>query len=215
MIFGTSLKFLSYSGELINDFCLHNSSSLVEACIYLLGRDNRPREVAYRVNKLLRGISNVNDLILSSKAVEVLDYAEELFVHLPMFNSLTSLEVDLWLMDFNCRAFLSIFQDFPCLESLLFSEGIGISTSFGKGDWILDPVPPCFLSHLTSIEVHKFYGNEQQLCVIKILLKNARVLDRMVLSCYGDFPGGLENQKKVHEQLIILPRASMSSIVLS
>uniref|UniRef100_A0A5B6Z4A4 F-box domain-containing protein n=1 Tax=Davidia involucrata TaxID=16924 RepID=A0A5B6Z4A4_DAVIN len=211
-IFGTSLKFFSYSGEFMNDFCLYSSSSLVDACIYTEAEE--PREVAYHVNKLIRELSGVKKLTLSSVAVEALSCAEELFAHLPMFNTLTHLELVSVGTFLNCEGLLKILQNSSRLESLIFAEGIWLSSYFENDSQILDPVPSCFLSHLKSIEVWEFCGTEEELNLVKILLKNATVLDRMVISCGTYFQGALE-KKKAHEQLLMLPRGSTSSIIFS
>uniref|UniRef100_A0A5B6Z188 F-box domain-containing protein n=1 Tax=Davidia involucrata TaxID=16924 RepID=A0A5B6Z188_DAVIN len=173
MIFGTSLKFFSYSGAFMNDFCLYSSSSLVDACIYIYTEAEEPREVAYHVNKLIRELSGVKKLTLSSVAVEALSCAEELFAHLPMFNTLTHLELVSEEMDFNCEGLLKILQNCSRLESLIFAEGIFLSGYDENDSQIFNPVPSCFLSHLKSIEVQEFFGTEEELNLVKILLKNA------------------------------------------
>lgn len=49
-----SLKSFSYTGELVNNYCLYNTS--VALCW-----ERRPAEVAYYANKLLRAVFNVKD----------------------------------------------------------------------------------------------------------------------------------------------------------
>jgi hypothetical protein len=66
-------------------------------------------------------------------------------------------------------------------------------------------MPSCFLSHLKRIKVGS-YDEENDLYVIKILLKNAIVLDKMVIS----FEENLEMQDALHKQLIKLPRGSQN-----
>jgi hypothetical protein len=70
MIFGVSLKKFHYSGLLSSEYCLYESLSLEKACIYLETK-NTSEQIAHRVYKLLSGLSNVEVLGLSSKAVKV------------------------------------------------------------------------------------------------------------------------------------------------
>ena len=69
-------------------------------------------------------------------------------------------------------------------------------------------MPPCFLSQLNCIKVYDYGGDEEELSAVKILLKNAVVLEELVISCPQHFAKDLERQKKVHEQLLKLPRGS-------
>ncbi|KAK9267800.1 hypothetical protein L1049_010236 [Liquidambar formosana] len=130
-----------------------------------------------------------------------------------MFNNLTDLQLILRSIHFDCKALHKILQNSPRLESLVFDEGVRLSTSFVKDDRLLDPVPPCFLSHLKCIKVYNFDGNKDQLYVMKILLKNATVLDKMVITSRVHV-GRLGLKKKVRKQLLKLPRGSMSCTVV-
>ena len=72
VIFGTSLESFSFNGELINDYCLYNSSSIVKASLEVFERvelDNH--QDAHRVFKLLSGLTSVENLKLSSGIVDV------------------------------------------------------------------------------------------------------------------------------------------------
>ena len=85
---------------------------------------------------------------------------------------------------------------------------ISLSSDYERNDRILDPVPPCFLSQLNCIKVYNYTGDKEELSAVKILLKNAVVLDKMIITCSHHFAKDLENLKKVHEQLLKLPRGS-------
>ncbi|KAK9267356.1 hypothetical protein L1049_009781 [Liquidambar formosana] len=145
----------------------------------------------------------------------LLDEVEEFFTVLPVFRNLTYLQLTAVPMCFDFKALLNILQKSPCLETLIFHEGVEVSSFCVKDDdGILDPVPSCFLSHLKRIEVYNFDGNEEQLYVIKILLKNATVLEKMVITSWVHRSGS-GMRKKVRKQLLSLPRGSAScSVVL-
>ena len=72
VIFGTSLQSFSFSGELINEYCLYNSSSIVDASIKVCKRDEEDCYLdAHRVFKILSGLKNVEKLTLFVDTVEV------------------------------------------------------------------------------------------------------------------------------------------------
>ena len=72
VIFGTSLKSFSFDGQLINDYCFYNPSSIVDASIQFLKRDAEYNFLdAHRVFKLLSGLGNVEKLTLDVDALEV------------------------------------------------------------------------------------------------------------------------------------------------
>jgi hypothetical protein len=71
-------------------------------------------------------------------------------------------------------------------------------------------VPPCFLSHLKCVEVAEYCGGEKELSAVKILLENAIVLDKIVITCPMLFPMPLESQEKVCKQLTELRERSQN-----
>ena len=80
-------------------------------------------------------------------------------------------------------------------------QGIDLSVNCKNADGILDPVPPCFLSHLRCIKV--CYAEVQdQLPAIKNLLKNAVALDKIVIYSVNHFARDFE------KQLVEFPRGS-------
>ena len=84
----------------------------------------------------------------------------------------------------------------------------GIYSNCENDDGILDPVPPCFLSHLKCVKVCNYIGSGKQPSAMKILLKNAVVLDKMVLSYSNRFAQDFLKRRKATEQLLEFPRGS-------
>ncbi|KAL4628450.1 hypothetical protein ACB092_05G239100 [Castanea dentata] len=211
MISGVSLNYFRYCGEFYNEYHVHNSPSLVEASVLASWYNERKRQIAHRMYMLLTGFSGVKELTLVFCAVELLTYAVEvveLLPHMPIFNNLEYLALEEWSVNLDSVALLKILQNSPRLKTMEFSEGISLSSDYERNDRILDPVPPCFLSQLNCIKVYDYEGDEEELSAVKILLKNAVVLEELVISCSHHFAKDLEKQKKVHEQLLKLPRGS-------
>uniref|UniRef100_A0A7N2KQJ4 F-box domain-containing protein n=1 Tax=Quercus lobata TaxID=97700 RepID=A0A7N2KQJ4_QUELO len=198
MISGVSLNYFHYVGEFYNEYHVHNSPSLVEASVLASWYNERKRQIAHHMYMLLTGFSSVKKLKLSNCAVEVLTYAVEvveLLPHLPIFNNLEYLALEEWSVNLDSVALLKILQKSPRLKTMVFSEGISLSSDYERNDRILDPVPPCFLSQLNCIEVYDYEGDEKELSAVKILLKNAVVLEELVISC------SQQNQKKLSSKL--------------
>ncbi|XP_059436993.1 F-box/FBD/LRR-repeat protein At5g56420-like [Corylus avellana] len=205
MVFGDSLQQIYYSGFLLRDYCLSKSFSLEEAEIHIF-RHKTSKKIAYRMHKLLIGISNAKFLTLICDIVEYLKCSAELLLHMPIFNNLISLTWDWNQADLDSVAILKILQKSPCLKILTFISGITLSSDHEKDDWILEPMPPCFLSHLKRIEVGSYDGDEEELYALKILLKNAAVLDEIIITCSEHFAGNLEKLENFYKQLIEFPR---------
>lgn len=81
-------------------------------------------------------------------------------------------------------------------------QGIDLSVNCKNADAILDPVPPCFLSHLRCIKVYCCAEVQNQLPAIKNLLKNAVALDKIVISSDYHFA------RDFKKQLVEFPRGS-------
>ncbi|XP_023898990.2 F-box/LRR-repeat protein At3g59200 isoform X2 [Quercus suber] len=122
MIFGPGLKTFTYHGPLCNDYCLYNSCSLERVVIDVCDPGKTARQVAYRMYRLLSGLSTVKKLQLSSGAVEVLNSAAELLPHVPMFNNVMHLEFDDGPTYLDRVALSKILGKFPCLNTLEFPE---------------------------------------------------------------------------------------------
>ncbi|KAF3956377.1 hypothetical protein CMV_018491 [Castanea mollissima] len=179
-------------------------------------KGKRHREVSYRVHKLLRGFSLVKELAITPYIIEGLSYAEELLAHLPVFCNLTCLKFIGEPMNFASGALGNVIQKLPCVNSLIFNVEIFLSPYCEEGEWRLDPVAPCFSTHLKSITIREFGGTKGELHVVTFLLESALILERLVISCSLDkFSGGVGRQKEVHDQLMLSRRSRTCAIEFS
>ncbi|GMY36939.1 F-box protein At4g22280-like isoform X1 [Fagus crenata] len=208
IIFGMSLKSFVYEGRLKNDYCLCNTSSLVDACILV---DERHLASAYHANKLIKELSNVESLVLTPQTVEALSYREEFLAQLPKFLNLTHLELCVDFADMASGALMKVFQNSPCLTSLEFNGGIELT----REDWTLDPVPPCFLTHLKTIKIVDFLGTGEEVLVVRSFLRNTAVLEKLVIFWSEEFSGqgDFHKQKAVNDDLLALPKGSQNCVI--
>ncbi|KAM1456086.1 hypothetical protein TB2_005051 [Malus domestica] len=217
MIYEVSLQSFCYSGELQNEYCFYDSSSSKKAEIHLSYDSNKNlRHAGYRLYKLLRGLTSMEGLTFSSYNAfrVVVDNAPELLSKMPMFNNLTTfvLEDAAFIDD---KALLTMLQYFPHLETLIFVEGFGLSPEWVEDEGVLEPLPPCFLSHLKGIEVAEFNGDQyNELNAVRILLKNAKVLKKLDISWSEYFTARAEQKAEITKQVFDFPRASGSCEVV-
>nr|XP_023904556.1 uncharacterized protein LOC112016273 [Quercus suber] len=112
-------------------------------------------------------------------------------------------------VDMASGALMKVFQSSPCLASLELNGGIEIT----KEDWKLDHVPPCFLTHLKTIKIGDFLGTEEKVLVVRTLLRNTAVLERMVIPWSKKFLGQDQKQKAVNDHLLTLPKGSLNCVI--
>lgn len=96
-------------------------------------------------------------------------------------------------------------------------QQVCLPTYCGDHDWIMNPVPSCFVTNLETIEIFGFCGDEKEMHAVKILLGSASVLERIVIICdefYFESHGDLKKkQMEIFEQILLFPRGSRSCTV--
>ncbi|OMO98205.1 hypothetical protein CCACVL1_04297 [Corchorus capsularis] len=190
MISGMKLKFFRYQGNFENDYCVFDAPSLEEAQMLQFHSDDivdnleMMQIAAYRCYKLFKGLANVKSLEVTNGSLELLANAEELVSRPLSFPNLKHLAIDEdeYAVDFACIGLLKILQNSPCLESIDFKKGVDLSTYDENNDWTLDPVPPCFLTHLKTVRIRLFSATDEELHVVKTLLRTARVMGELRFS---------------------------------
>lgn len=192
-----NLSFFKYSGYLSNEIHLCDLSSSAFASIHIPIISERRWEVSCRTVKLFGGLKNVSSLRISSGTIKCLFLADDVLDHIPMFQNLTHLELSRGFENDFIGLLLEFLQFLPKLESLFFLEGVGT----GEGDCTPKLVPDCVLSTLKTVNFQKFHGCNAEMGLLKFLLKDALVLEKINLFCSKSLSGDLENQKKIGNQL--------------
>ncbi|KAE8077490.1 hypothetical protein FH972_016050 [Carpinus fangiana] len=208
MIGGDCLKEFYYNGCLIGEYCLYESFSMEEAEVVTICEDVC-EQLALRMLNLLIASKNyyVAEFGFSSISKKVLTHAEGHLSQMPMFKNLMNLIIVEMCVDF--PVLVKILQNFPCLQTLNFSGGLCWALpELDNDDWTLDIVPPCFLSHLKLIKVPNYGDYEVELFAVKFLLKNAVVLEELIITVEDYYVGNLEKEVKIYKALLELPRGS-------
>ncbi|XP_048132208.1 F-box/FBD/LRR-repeat protein At5g53840-like [Rhodamnia argentea] len=114
---------------------------------------------------------------------QVLRSADELYLHLPIFPNLKSLEVGR--LDLKCRVLVKLLHNSPHLEALQCEEGIELPPNDEEDGAVLDLAPPCSGSHLRQIELFDLFPCEEKVRTLELFLKHATVLEKlMICSCW-------------------------------
>lgn len=83
---------------------------------------------------------------------------------------------------FGWRLLPIILSSLPNLEEFVFEKKL--SCHFEEFGWIEQPnIPLCLLLHVKKIEIKKFEGQKDELGLVKYLLKNCKVLNKVIIRC--------------------------------
>ncbi|KAI3831855.1 hypothetical protein MKX03_022227 [Papaver bracteatum] len=186
-----------YTDLSADDFILHRFESPVDVEIGFERRTNDmplPQENVPITTKVLKKLSNVKRLKIFGETFEELLFPDDLFTNWPMFHNLVRLEVTSGIF-----LFLRIS---PNLKTIGF---VGHRSSTYSG-WTPDMVPQCMLLHLKSVKLCGFNGCSENINAVKTILKNARVLRRLIIKFRSNISTG--EQIKVMKKLLKFPRGS-------
>ncbi|KAA8524020.1 hypothetical protein F0562_010549 [Nyssa sinensis] len=208
-IYAANLISLNFMSSLIVDFLPYNLSSLVDASIDLIYGGVSEQEVGHHAVKLLNSTHNAESLKISFETFTALSFAENLPDCLSMFNSLTYFKVIFVISVDTTRDLMAILQKTPKLECLDIVNGCHFLIDEAL---MLESVPLCFQTHLKSVIFSEFDGNAAEIQLLELLLKNATVLERMIIhvdKLYAD----TKKQGDIRNQLQMLPRGSENCVI--
>ncbi|XP_026379026.1 putative F-box/FBD/LRR-repeat protein At1g78760 [Papaver somniferum] len=211
---------------MINEYCLENLSSLATANVQMtkgVGDTNIGKEDLFlkRILVFLMAFQNVNELTLSSDFLQVLSEVPSLIeCQLPQFRNLRYLKLDMRFIRCCLFPLAYLLTSSPCMESLFITSKE--LDSEDDGEVVLSG--SCILSHLKYIEMREVKGCNNELIFLEFVLKNAIVLEEMVLyfcdagsspsTNTRGVPDKLNVMKKFSEKVKALPRVSSSLIML-
>ncbi|XP_057458808.1 F-box/FBD/LRR-repeat protein At3g14710-like [Lotus japonicus] len=201
-VFSTCLTDFSYEGDLEQEIILFDPSSIRSASVVIVidedGND-RIEELVFQARKLLGQIHQVEQLKLLF--YKVLIHAKDIFTHLPAFGRLNNLQLN----EVTGEALLHLFHHSPFLNTLVLLNGV---CDLNKDVLTAASVPHCFLSSFKVFQFNGFNVKEPELCLVKFVLANAAILERVTICTafwlrYSDIDMG-----KVKEQILSLPKCS-------
>ncbi|PIA41495.1 hypothetical protein AQUCO_02200129v1 [Aquilegia coerulea] len=195
----TSLKLSSC----ICTYTLQNLPLIVDASIDLSSWETE--KFGNIVDKLLKKICNVKDLKVWGDVIKVLSS------NMPIFSNVVNLDVVI-ADSLGSGHMLNLLHKMPKIESLVFSCGL-YNCYDAEQLLTLTTLPQYFLAYLKSVEIRPFFGNKIELCIVKFLLKNARLLEKLTIISVSLLSRDLKRQMDVSKQLLLLPRASATCVI--
>ncbi|KAI3509994.1 hypothetical protein L1887_25520 [Cichorium endivia] len=205
----TNLTYFEYSGHLSNGILLNNKPSLVKACIHIRLPKERQNEVACRAVNLLKQLSNVVSLRLSSYALESLRFADKI----PVFSNLSHLMLTEKIGKYTFGALMGFLYLCPILQSICFSKGFKQCMYLGETNPFWLSVPICISNCLKTLTFNKLHAYNSEICFLKCVLKYAHVLEKMDISCSKNWFPFLKDKSEVRKELETLKKSSTACVI--
>ncbi|XP_026421261.1 FBD-associated F-box protein At4g10400-like [Papaver somniferum] len=225
-----SLQSFKYSEVLAKDFVLQNFLTLLDAEVVLSCVADRGErdELGCLAAKIFASLSNVKRLKISEYTLKLLSYQDDFQTKLPLYYNLNHLEVSRASFHFRrdgyfednvqcwiVKVLFDFLQVSPNLESLIFDEGFSNCKSNNYDGWLMDLIPQCLLLHLKSIEFRGFFGKQIEKDLVRLFLKNAKVLQRARITISGksSLSKNSNFKKEVVDEIALFPRGSAECIL--
>ncbi|KAK9285059.1 hypothetical protein L1049_024244 [Liquidambar formosana] len=215
-----------YNSITENSF-LENLSSLHEASIgfFVLHEDISAAKL-WSVSSLLAGLSHAHCLALESQSIEILSSNNYFAVPLSPFNSLKSLELNTGFNKSDIPGIACLFRSSPGLHTLtlrIINDYKIERKQWNRDLWEMSNSEEeqywesqtralkSFLHHLKVVKIHGFLECENEISLVKFLLKHGRALQEMTL-CSGhcNSRDSLRRQK-IRSQIMGFSRASSNA----
>lgn len=169
------LEYLVLEETKASNYVVENMNKLKEARIGIYF-DHENKEVKQNISNLFNGIHKTSFLCLDMDSTEVLIYA---CLEFPTFNNLGHLQ--LYLKTFNSYFLVKLLlEKCPNLEVL---EIIKVDELCDNEIKWAQPtiVPSCISSHLTTFIFRDYEGTDEELELIRYILKSGKVLKRTTI----------------------------------
>ncbi|KAK9715251.1 hypothetical protein RND81_06G152800 [Saponaria officinalis] len=156
---------------------------------------------------IIRGAVNARELILDCGAAKFLAVTED--NPIPTYSKLKRFELDYCYRD-TWKYLMVWLANSPQLEIIIFGEGL-IKMDDTEDELHPDVALPPFSCNVKIIEVYWFGGHKQELLLLKYLLENAGVLQKLIL--YKDYTMEMQQELLVKKELLLLPKASTNCTI--
>ncbi|KAI3509998.1 hypothetical protein L1887_25524 [Cichorium endivia] len=210
----TNLTYFEYIGHLSNEILLINIPSLVKASIHIPLPEERQNEVGCRAVNLLKQLSNVVFLRLSSFTLESIICAENMPLHFQLFPNLIHLVLSKEVDNYTFRKLHELLYFCPYTQTLCLSEGFEHCFDIGEDDRIWLIMPACVTDCLKTVTLKNFHANDSEICFLKCVLKYAHVLERMDISWSKTHQlRDIKKETEVREELETFERRSTNCVI--
>ncbi|KAI3835249.1 hypothetical protein MKW98_020365 [Papaver atlanticum] len=186
-------------------------------------------QLRHFVTKLFNSVSHVKYLTISEYGLKFLTHQDHFLKSLSPFYNLIHLEVttaashngggfhdEVILPCWTVETLFKFLHVSPNLESLIFADGFCDYEAYPSYDWSLDLIPHCLLQHLKSIEFRGCFWNQAEKDLVRLILKNAKVLQTVRITISGQssyFSKKSNYKKKVLNEIALFPRGSVDCVL--
>ncbi|KAK4582262.1 hypothetical protein RGQ29_025440 [Quercus rubra] len=206
-----ALEYFHFSGNLNGDDVLENLPNVVESVVQIEGCD-RINDYAKRVWDFVGKLFNVISLELNAITAQILSHGSN-HEDIPTFHYLSSLKFCgsigfEWYAWHGVRLLLC---QAPKLQTLIIEDSFMLGSNLTKPNPFLEErldVPECISSHLTTCIYKGFGGYENEMELVRQILKAARVLQTLKITVYR-IPN-LKNRPHFHRELSKFHKSSQN-----
>ncbi|KAM7528253.1 hypothetical protein LguiB_031663 [Lonicera macranthoides] len=207
-----ALQYLTIRDNVLCRYVLSNLSSLVEVNVSVgdccMEEQGGTIQHANRARLLVKEISSVKALSLGTNTMAVLSYADDF--DWPTFPNLIRLELSIFELS-GWKRMPNLLARVPNLAVLILRMEKGEfayedAMLFEGFNWIQpEGRPACSFSCLKEIRICGFSGSKDEVELIKYLLQNAEVFEKMIIKCRYLH---LEEENEFLKKLLTFPRGS-------
>ncbi|XP_074304148.1 F-box/LRR-repeat protein At2g42720-like [Silene latifolia] len=185
---------------------LKSADRLVEANLEFSFTDNS--DLIQLGLALIKAVYHVKELYLRGDAIQFLTRTED--DQIPLYPNLVKLYLGLCTYD-TWKYVTYWLANLPRLETLIFYQGL-VDVYSRAEKWPSNIALIPFSSRVKVIEACSFNGTTTELVILKYLLKNARILKRLIL--YKVLENFSKKQElQANKKLLMFPRASKTCVV--
>ncbi|KAM3266096.1 hypothetical protein P3L10_003090 [Capsicum annuum] len=212
-----SLKFFKYSGPVPKDIVVENLFSIEVVCVNLMDRGSTEERGIMLHNMIKEVHHSISDLELCMTSISLLKIKTPFscfFVvvgFVPVsFYKLKSLKLEVVIHEESMQVMILLLKYSPNLEVLKLWSDENVDWYMNWQLLDLDESIVCLESHLKSIHLTGFKGDEDEIELVRFFLMNATVLEKLMIFWEGD----TYKSEEASEEVLKLPRTS-SHVVLT
>ncbi|KAF3637953.1 putative ankyrin repeat-containing protein-like [Capsicum annuum] len=205
-----SLKFFKYSGPVPKDIVVENLFSIEVVCVNLMDRGSTEERGIMLHNMIKEVHHSISDLELCMTSISVkFSLYVKWFVPVS-FYKLKSLKLEVVIHEESMQVMILLLKYSPNLEVLKLWSDENVDWYMNWQLLDLDESIVCLESHLKSIHLTGFKGDEDEIELVRFFLMNATVLEKLMIFWEGD----TYKSEEASEEVLKLPRTS-SHVVLT
>lgn len=178
MVTAPNLACLHIISDVLGTYMVHEQHSLKEGILDICYAQRQQIDPNHAI-RLLKGVKKTKLLSVSTGIVSALDHAKENVF--PLYPELRYLGVKVgW------RVLPIILSSSSKIETVILKKQCWFEFTEKEFGWIeREIVAHCLVKHVKKIEIKGVEGDEDELRLVKYLLKCCRVLETMIIRCKG------------------------------